>query len=594
MKSLFLTLTVILLSFSVIFSETNNKEKIQRKATKVFDLQNNTKSNFQFPLTNYGILFLDVSQTRGGGFWPRGSQNQYIFSGGLWFGAKKFVLHDTGTIEHPTPFYHLDKLCEVTYNPNSGASWMVPGRIEDGDNIDLSDTSRYRTYFSTDMNSDGQPIDPIDGPNWTLWLTEEQTQRNLGSYIQDISLRNYTTYPMGPAYISDEDIFCTYKDTDLFFYEGGTAYRRNLGYPLGLQFEQTVFSWEDNEKKDMVIIYYKIKNSSQDTLFDCWIGPVYDTDLATLPNFIQGATNDLMRFYDEDESLNMGITWSLMDKSEVDMGYMSASMILTPSVYRCDRAYDTLVNGKHHVFCAMCIEKDTITIPDYENPGSTKDTSICVNELMFPREKSGFLRTDKKYYPVSQQLGMKTFLRWGILDDFVEDEARYNSLSLSKKDLDIGEPGDYRMMFSTGSFHLAPGETASCAVLINFAMPSLGADATGETDDLTDLVEKVKLGRSFFYNDMISKVQEREKQLGNSMLIYPNPASNKVFIKHGLTGDINISIYDILGINVMKNVILSSSKDVIELNTENLNTGTYIICLSDNNNVISEKFCVIR
>ncbi len=586
MKTLIFTVFIFLLSFSVIFSETNNNEKIQRKATNIFDLQFNTKSNFRFSATNYGLLFLDVPQNRGGSFWPRNSQNQYIFGGGLWFAAKKMV-----NIDGVDKF---QKLCEVTYNPNSGSSWMVPGRIEDGENIDVSDTGRYRTYFSTDMNSDGQPIDSYDGPNWPLWLTEEQSQRNLGTYIKDISERNRATYPMGPAYVSDEDIFSTHKDTDLNFFEGGTTYRRNLGYPLGLQFEQTIFSWDDDEKKDMVIIYYKIKNLFQDTLRDSWIGLVYDTDLATLPNTMAGSSNDLMRFYDEDESLNMGITWSLADRGEVDMGYMSASMILTPTVYRCDRAYDTVISGEHHVYCAMCIEKDTITISDYENPGSTKDTSICVNELMFPREKSGFQRTDKKYYPVSQQLGMKTFKRWGIIDDLVEDEARYNFLSSSVKDISIGEPGDYRMMYSTGPFHLAPGETVSCAVLINFAMPSLGADATGETDDLTDLVEKVKLGRSFFYNDMISKVKEQEKQLGNSMSIYPNPASNRIFVRQGLTGEINLAIYDVLGNDMMDKVILSLSKDVIELNTENLHTGTYIICLSNNNNVISEKFSVIK
>jgi hypothetical protein len=35
------------------------------------------------------FLEINVSQGVGGGYWPRGSQNQYIFGGGVWFGAKK-------------------------------------------------------------------------------------------------------------------------------------------------------------------------------------------------------------------------------------------------------------------------------------------------------------------------------------------------------------------------------------------------------------------------------------------------------------------------------------------------------------------------
>jgi hypothetical protein len=45
-------------------------------------------------------------------------------------------------------------------------------------------------------------------------------------------MRNTNTYPKGPAFISGEDIFATFKDTDLSRYEGGTAQRRQEGYPF--------------------------------------------------------------------------------------------------------------------------------------------------------------------------------------------------------------------------------------------------------------------------------------------------------------------------------------------------------------------------
>jgi len=583
----------LIISCTLASSQSTKKEKIQRDVTQLFDNQFNSVSDVSFPVSNYGILFLNIAQNQGGCFWPRNTRNQYIFGGGFWFASEKWVIIDNQR--------RLQKLAEVTYNPNSGQSWMVPGIVEDGDNVINDDIKKYRVYFSTDMESDGHPKNLNDGPNWPLWKTEEHPFIKNGFYVSDISNRNTTDYPEGPAFISDEDIFSTYKDTDLSHFEGGVNYRSYLGYPLRLQIEQTILTWVDDDKKDMIIIYYKINNKSQDTLFDCWIAPIFDTDLATAPNTMTGAGNDWIRYYNEDESLNLGLTWSNVDRSEVDMGYLGVSMIYTPSVYRCDRAYDTLVNGVHYVYCAMCLSKDTISIPDYLNPGSFKDTTICKEEIMFPREKKGFLRDPNVFYPIGQQLGMKTFRAWPINDDIVEDEARYNYVSSQVRESNLENPGDYRMLFATGPVSLLPGESVYCAVQLNFAMPALGGDPTGETNDLTDLVEKVKLGQGFFYDEIISKVQEQEKVLNSSILIYPNPATDRIYIRHRLTGNINIAVYNILGLNVTTNVILnqsdvilSLSKDVIELNTETLNPGTYIMCISNEKEIISEKFTVIK
>ena len=130
-KKMFISLSVIVLFIvltigSVAKTKVNpdNKDKadeIQRKYERPFDLQENTISNIQFFTTNYGVFGLDILHNKGGGIWPRGSLNQYIYGGGIWFGAQKYLPNDT--IPH--------KLVEITYNPNNGKSWMVPGRIED-------------------------------------------------------------------------------------------------------------------------------------------------------------------------------------------------------------------------------------------------------------------------------------------------------------------------------------------------------------------------------------------------------------------------------------------------------------------------------
>lgn len=49
----------------------------------------NTKSNLDFFITNKGILF--NNNTTAGLQWPRGSNDSYVFGGGLWFATKKYL-----------------------------------------------------------------------------------------------------------------------------------------------------------------------------------------------------------------------------------------------------------------------------------------------------------------------------------------------------------------------------------------------------------------------------------------------------------------------------------------------------------------------
>ena len=57
----------------------------------MFDQQEHKVSNFDFYVTNYGIWGQDKAYQNGGGWWPRGSQNQYVYGAGIWIGAKKKI-----------------------------------------------------------------------------------------------------------------------------------------------------------------------------------------------------------------------------------------------------------------------------------------------------------------------------------------------------------------------------------------------------------------------------------------------------------------------------------------------------------------------
>lgn len=430
-------------------NKKNGGEQVLRAAAGKFDLQRNRISNLDFFATNYGIFAHDVASGRGGGVWPRGSVNQYIFAGGIWVATlKRLQPNDTG----------LQKLCLITYNPNSGVSWCVPGRIEDGDGGgDEADAiAKYRTYFSTDFTSGGEPFVATDGPNWPIWDTSPnpldtlKKDRWLGRYVDDITTRNLTTYPKGPAFISQEDVFSTFKDTDLNRYEGGAVTRKAQGYPLRLQFENIVYSWGFGDYADFVFLKYDIINMSKDTLYETWLAPAYDMDIALMTNSQSGAANDRTRYYAEDDTLNLAVQWTNGNQGERGRGFGYIG-------------FDFL-----------------------ESPAVDKQT--------------GTIRRDKKFYANNEQLGLKTFRNWTIDVDPPDNVTRYDFIAAGVKDGD-SEAGDKRFLMATGPFTFLPGDTARTVVGIIFAMPAKGGDADGTTEDLAEMVRKDKFAQQVYDNN---------------------------------------------------------------------------------------------
>lgn len=536
-------------------------ELLKRSYTQLFDLQQNTVSNIQFYTTNYGIFGLNVAQNRGGGYWPRGSNNQYIFGGGLWFAAVK-----------PRPDGELKKYVEVTYNPNNGRSWMVPGRITDGDSKDVSDLKKYRTYFSTDFRKgNGTPLNPDDGTNWPVWDTNPNDtlkyNRYFGFYIDDVNQRNTTAYPKGPAFISGEDIFATYKDTDLNEFDGGAGLRKSQGYPLRLQFEQMIYSWGFGDYKDFIFIKYEVINFSQDTLKECWMASVMDVDVARAPNLTSGAANDRARFYTEDTTLNLAIQWTNTDQGEkgFGFGYLGFDFLESPAVVRADRrdvtitvqGSDTIYNIKEY----MCYHWETVKVPVLDSAGNIieyRDSSYCVNEELVKEmtslhspsdtgvvienniifDKTAFLRKDKRVYATNEQLGLKTFRNWHISDDKNDDDERYNFMSSNVRDGDFG-PGDRRLMMATGPFHMLPGDTARLVVALICAQPAVREDADGSTEDAAELVRKDKFAQQV-YDDNFRAPAPPER----ANFVTWTPINNGFIIKWDSTAEISKDFYE--------------------------------------------------
>lgn len=75
----------------------------------------NSKSNLDFSVTNKGILF--SNDNTAGLHWPRGSNDGYIFGGGFWFGAKKYVAPVPGAEPWSEAGGINDSLISICGNP---------------------------------------------------------------------------------------------------------------------------------------------------------------------------------------------------------------------------------------------------------------------------------------------------------------------------------------------------------------------------------------------------------------------------------------------------------------------------------------------
>ncbi len=513
------------------------------RQSRLFDVQKNTVSNVEFYTTNYGIFGQDIDKNLGGLFWPRGSRNQYGFGGGVWFGAIKRV--DDA----------FNKLVTISYNPNSGNSWVVPGRIADGDRMKTTavSTQQYGVYFSTDYNAEGTVTDGSERANWPIWYTRPDEVPGLngyaGDYIADPGQRSISVHPKGPVMLSDEDIVSIYKDTDTRRYEEGEEKAVQRGYPLRTETVQSVYTWGTGDMKDVVFIQYEITNRSQDTLRECWFAPAMDFDI-NMPGAQAGGDNDRVRYYSEDPSIDLAVQWTGTSRGETGegFGYVGMTFLSSPAV-----------------------------------------------------DGEGYLRTDKFLYPRSEQLGLVTFRNWVIESDPRDDDSRYNFMSQAVLDGDNGE-GDKRFLMATGPFHMLPGQKAKIAVAIVFAHGSKGGESDGTSEDLVGVAELTRKAREKYEQELSSGIVGVREQFSSEEIlaigrVYPNPASTLSHVEFslGLSSDVVVDVVDVTGrVALSRRQVLPAGTHVVNVRAGDLQPGVYTCRVSAQGVVKNTAISVIR
>lgn len=504
-------------------------------AQMLFEQLSTDANQVELFTTNYGIVGLDVQSTTAGAFWPRSNDfpGAYMFGAGVWFGAI------TRVDDKP------EKRVFMSFNPNTSLSWAAPGDVSDGPELqdDAASIAKYRIYRSTDYNPAGQPLDG-EAPAWPLWNPDQLETGvltgELGRYVSNIEERSIALQHSEPVFVSDEDLVCRFKDTDVNLYEGGAATAR----PIGLQFEQALYSWADPENENYVMLRYDITNVSGADLQDCVFGLMNDFDIGEPLNSTHPSLNDRMVYHEELAARQMVVMWS-ENGSDVKFqgyGYFGMAMLQSPM-----------------------LDDDNYVIQD----GDPTD--------------------------YDSQIGLTTVRYSDLGNNPTTDEDRYDFMTSGVFESAFA-PDDYRVWFGGGTFNLRAGETARFVIGLFFA-PSVSGVPDGSPADLERLIAEVDKGHKRWSGRVESSV-DLSAEYDFGLQLSPNPVRDQltlVFNTETSGAQSSIDILDQAGRRLLTRQLRARAQhESVTLSLDGLAAGSYFCRLRTGERQQTRGFVLVR
>ena len=319
-------------------------------AQEPYETRKSQTSGVEFSVSNYGIFGQNL-MSDSGLYYPRGSGRGYLFSSGLWFGARKSV--DDSVVD----------LSIITYNHGSGESWVDPGgwrRTAPEANTYLDRISYSPEY----RGSDGVWIGPSPRrPAWPLWNEGNSgpTLFDPGTFIGDSASREPGVLSGVPAFVPgvSEQFVSRFHDGNLARYEGDQV----PGLPLGLQFEENIYAFAQPGLDNIVILHYRIINVSGDTLMDCHAARLSDPDLGK-------SSNDHSSYYAPRAELGSVYTFSESTMGDgTRFGTFVETLLESPAVDEQP--------GEHHGF----IRHDRRRYDRSEQVGATTVWNVGIEDI---------------------------------------------------------------------------------------------------------------------------------------------------------------------------------------------------------------------
>ncbi len=406
----------LLILLTMVFAFSRTKYPVQ--SGREFQILRHNINNIEMCISNFGKFGQDETGGNSGLWWPKNTNQNYIYGAGPWFGTIDPIVGDT--------------MVTIGYGPSGGQSEYAPGKAgwttSDPDAIIFF----YPTTWPSVVPERLEDVFPVDG--------------------------------MGmPKTKSHQDSWCVYHDLDETRHMAGDT------RPIGLEVYQTVYAWNLSATADIIFVRYELKNvtgaipgAEAKTLTNCWFGVATDNDIGNEA----GAGNDICsaivgQYYEidgEDEWIdNLGYQWQNVPEPGWDVfpGVIGFDYLQSP--YALD---DNIDNDRM---------KDSLFYwPDYSGT-VIDDQEVDSNWIManLPDtlwDADGDGVSDWEDPSMIEQLGMSSFMRFTLdLEPGADGERyvcmegyNYKTLVYVQYDTIIPDPDDQRFVQCSGPFELMP------------------------------------------------------------------------------------------------------------------------------------------
>jgi hypothetical protein len=238
-----------------------------------------------------------------------------------------------------------------------------------------------------------------------------------------------------------------------------------MGYPLGLNIQESIYSWDFGRYRDLIFVRYRVTNSSNDTLNDCFLAPAFDPDLGRNPGDEQ---NDLNSVIDISDSLIVRAALP----NDTEFSRTPAALIMGYQFHSGQPEFGMIAFA--FVETPVVLNKKIINIEDSLSLGGYGPNSLYQKN----------------------SLGLSSFRQWTISNDPQTSAQRYDFVGSGLKDHNINNIAEMRLCMSTGPFTLIPNGSVTTTLAIGIAHPS----TTVRSDNLDSLIRLMAFAHHFFGN----------------------------------------------------------------------------------------------
>lgn len=490
-----------------------------------------------------GTLFTDKSNNRATFEYPNGSGNTTIYGSRLAFGGILPNGELSLSSSNDTLEFNTGPLSVQNSNSDYGPATIDSARSVYWDkvfHVRQSEISQFIDY--TNCLNDPNCNEIASFPNYTIpnsildWPAHGDTSFNEPYNLAPFSdVNNDGSYnPLDgdfPCIKGDEYLWCVYNN-----YLVDSSLSSGHG---GVEIQMGIYAYaSQNALNNSIFVDYKITNRSTVPLDDFYFASITDTDIgysqddyfASLPdkNAVFGYNGDN---YDEG---GMGMNGGYATNPP-----MQGMVFLNKASHASDEIniYLDSVNEQYNLFKGLNKDGSTKVFPG---------TSV-VTQHTYP-----YLETNPYFWNEENFDGNGT----------------------------INTPGDRRVFMSSGPYSFTPG--LSVSLTMNFVC-SQGFDFTGALSGLTNLLDDIDSIQNF-YDEGIPNCSGGYlntsldlNSSAHSIELFPNPTQDQVNIRTTAKNEMQLELYSINGILLIRKSIITSAV----INMEKYQSGVYLIKLTD-------------